>query len=102
MIKQQYALALPDLDRAIEIRPDYLNALMNRGDIYNYYYAIDYNRAVADYDRVLRLPGAEHTSVCGHRMLAANHGWNPGTFVDILTGFRMRSEPGCGGASTGL
>ena len=102
MVKQQYALALPDLDRAIEIRPNYLNALMNRGDIYNYYYAIDYDRAVADYDRVLRLPGAEHTSVCGHRMLAANHGWNPGVLVEIMTAFGMQSEPGCGGASPGL
>ena len=102
MIMQQYALALPDLDRAIAIRPDYLNALMNRGDIYNYYYAIDYDRALADYDRVLNLPGAEHTSVCGHRMLAANHGWNPGVLVDIMTWFKLGSQPGCGTASPGL
>ena len=101
MIKKQYALALPDLDRAIELRPNYVNALMNRGDIYNYYYAIDYNRALADYDRVLRLPGAGRTSVCGHRMLAANHGWNPAVFVDMLTSLSTRSEPGCGASSPG-
>ncbi|MDO8672717.1 MAG: tetratricopeptide repeat protein, partial [Dehalococcoidia bacterium] len=28
---EQYALALPDLDEAIRLRPDYVNALMNRG-----------------------------------------------------------------------
>ena len=101
MIKQQYALALPDLDRALRIRPDYLNALMNRGDIYNYYYTIDYDRAIADYDRVLRLQGAGHSSVCGHRMLAVNHGWSPVLYAEVLTAFATGSEPGCGGASPG-
>src|SRR6266849_8215743 len=78
MAKQDYASALPDLDRAIALRPDYVNALMNRGDIYNYYYQIDYDRAIADYDRVLAIdPEAyHHTSLCGHRMLALHHGWN--------------------------
>ena len=55
MVEKDYAAALPDLDRAIQLRPDYVNARMNRGDIYNYYYAIDYERAVADYDRVLEI-----------------------------------------------
>ena len=50
MVKKEYAPALADLDRAIQIRPNYVNALMNRGDIYSYYYSIDYGRAVADYD----------------------------------------------------
>ena len=78
MVQREYAAALADLDQALQIRPDYVNALMNRGDIYNYYYAIDYARAVADYDRVLRVdPAAPNgTSVCGHRLLALNHGWN--------------------------
>ena len=102
MVKQQYALALPDLDRALQIRPNYLNALMNRADIHNYYYDIDYNLAIADYDRVLRLPGSEHISVCGHRMLAANHGWNAGVLADILTGFKFGAEPGCGAPTPGL
>jgi hypothetical protein len=92
MLIQQYALALPDLDRALQIRPDYVNALMNRGDIYNYYYAIDYDRAIADYDRVLKL-GGQHTSVCGHRMLAQHHGWNPGVLMDIV--LAGGAEPGC-------
>jgi tetratricopeptide (TPR) repeat protein len=99
MIKQQYALALPDLDRAIQIRPDYINALMNRGDIYNYYYVIDYDRAIADYDRVLSL-GAQHTSVCGHRMLAQHHGWDPGVVMDIV--LSGGGEPGCQQAGPGF
>ena len=87
MVKKEYAAALPDLNRAIELRPNYVNALMNRGDLYNYYYAIDYARAVADYDRVLSIdPTApSHTSVCGHRMLALNHGWSLAVLRDLAT-----------------
>lgn len=87
MTQQNYALALPDLDRAIALRPDYTNALMNRGDIHNYYYQIDYDRAVADYDTILANDpdAAAHTSLCGHRMLALHHGWNIGTLGDLLT-----------------
>jgi tetratricopeptide (TPR) repeat protein len=87
MVKKQYALALPDLDRALQLRPNYVNALMNRGDIHNYYYEIDYVRAVADYDQVLSLDpnAAEHTSVCGHRLLALNHGWNLNVLGSLLT-----------------
>jgi tetratricopeptide (TPR) repeat protein len=84
----QYALALPDLDQAIRLRPDYVNALMNRGDIHNYYYDVDYASAVRDYDRVLAIdPSAAYrTSVCGHRMLAAHHGWNLAVVADLLSG----------------
>jgi tetratricopeptide (TPR) repeat protein len=87
MVKKDYAAALPDLDRALELRPDYVNALMNRGDIYNYYYAIDYERAVADYDRVLSIDpnNTAHTSVCGHRLLAVNHGWNLNVLGSVIT-----------------
>ncbi len=91
MKMEKYALALPDLDRAIQLRPDYVNALMNRGDIYNYYYAIDYDRAVADYDRVLQL-APEHTSICGHRMLALHHGWSLSVIPELLT---RGAESGC-------
>jgi len=91
MAKQDYASALPDLDRAIALRPDYVNALMNRGDIYNYYYNIDYDKAIADYDRVMVLPHA-HTSLCGHRLLAQHHGWDLGVLVTIVT---QRAEAGC-------
>jgi hypothetical protein len=92
MRQQDYAAALPDLDRAIALRADYVNALMNRGDIHNYYYAIDRQRAVADYDRVIALGGASGTSVCGHRMLAYNDGWHAGVVIGLLAG---GVESGC-------
>jgi tetratricopeptide (TPR) repeat protein len=86
MRQQNYAAALPDLDRAIELRPDYVNALMNRGDIYNYYYAVDRQRAMADYDRVVALGDTRGTSVCGHRLLAYYGGWQPGVVLNVLAG----------------
>jgi tetratricopeptide (TPR) repeat protein len=69
MVLHQFDRALPDLDKAIAIRPDYRNALMNRGDIYNYHYAINYDRAIADYDRVMAL-GPHYASVDGHMLYA--------------------------------
>lgn len=85
---EDYARALPDLDKAIELRPDYVNALMNRGDIHNYYFEIDRDRAIADYDRVLAIdPGASQTtSVCGHRAIARSGGINPILFLTAITG----------------
>ncbi len=64
----QYDKALLDLDQAIAIRPDYVNALMNRGDIYNYYYAVNHERAIADYDRIMAIDpwNQQHTQVNGH------------------------------------
>ena len=96
MVEKDYAAALPDLDRAIQLRPGYVSALMNRGDLYNYYYAIDYARAVADYDRVLQIdPGAAgHTSVCGHRLLALNHGWNLNALGELAAGGATAGCPG--------
>ncbi len=91
MAQQNYALALPDLNQAIALRPDYVNALMNRGDIYNYYYNIDYDKAMADYDRVLALPH-DHTSLCGHRLLAQHHGWDLGVVVTVIF---QREAAGC-------
>ena len=84
MALQNYAAALPDLDQAIALRPNYVNALMSRGDIYNYYYDINYDKAIADYDRVLALDH-EHTSVCGHRLLAQHHGWDLGVLATVVT-----------------
>jgi tetratricopeptide (TPR) repeat protein len=85
MRQQRYELALPDLDRAIELRPDYVNALLNRGDVRNYYYAVDRRRAVEDYDRIIALgPEARRGSaVCGHRMIALNGGWGPGIYLQL-------------------
>jgi len=83
MTVRDYAAALTDLDKAIELRPGYVNALINRGDIYNYYYNIDNERAIRDYDRAIAAdPDAVHTtSVCGHRYLAQHRGWNAGTLL---------------------
>lgn len=94
MRMQEYNKALPDLDKAIEIRPNYVNALLNRGDIYNFYYHIDRAKAIADYDRVLKMsPQAyKNTSVCGHRLLAQNNGWH---FIVLLKLFSGGMNAGC-------
>jgi len=99
MIMKNYAAALPDLDRAIRLRPNYVNALMNRGDIYNYYYAINYDRALADYDQVLRIDpeASNYTSVCGHRLLAYHHGWDFGVLGELVA-----DGPKAGCSSSGL
>lgn len=86
MRRGDYKDALPDLDKAIELNPNYIHALMNRGDIHNYYYAIDKQSAIADYEKVISLRGTRGTSVCGHLMLAQHNGWNLGTFFDYLMG----------------
>jgi tetratricopeptide (TPR) repeat protein len=71
MQMRDYAPALQDLDQALRVRPDYLHALMNRGDIHNYYFEQDRRKAIDDYDHILRLGGqAQEPSVCGHRAVA--------------------------------
>lgn len=82
MRMQDYAPALQDLDQALRIRPDYFHALMNRGDIHNYYFEQDRKKAIDDYDHILRSGGHAHEpSVCGHRAVAiyslpGHEGWN--------------------------
>lgn len=79
MRMRNYKTALSDLDEAITIDPTYVTALMNRGDIYNYYYAVDQNKAVMDYDSVIAL-GKEKDksgSVCGHKAMAQTHNLVP-------------------------
>ncbi len=73
---QQYQQALVNFDKAIELRPNYPHALINRGDVYNYYFNIDRQKAIADYDRVISLgkDAIKGESVCGHRMMAVNNG----------------------------
>ena len=85
MTIEDYARALPDLDQAISLRPTYANALMNRGDIYNFYYKVDRQRAIDDYDRVLAIDPttASHTSVCGHRAIAINNGMTVGLYFKM-------------------
>ncbi len=82
-----YADALTDLDVAIKLKPDYVHALMNRGDIYNYYYNIDRQKALADYNKVLSFGSDvyKNTSLCGHRLLAKNDGWSLNVFFTLLT-----------------
>lgn len=86
MRMKNYAAALPDLNRAIELNPNYVNALMNRGDIYNFYYKKDRQKAIADYDRVIKLGATNprQTSVCGHRLIAMRGGMSPAIIVEIL------------------
>ena len=83
MRMQDYENALPDLDRAISLNSNYIQALMNRGDIHNYYYAIDRKSSVADYEKVIALGATKGTSVCGHYLLAKHNGWNLGTLLDL-------------------
>ena len=80
---RDYRHALTDLDKALALNPNYIPALMNRGDIHNYYFAIDRQRAVSDYEKVIALGGTSEPSVCGHLFLAEHNGWNIGTILDI-------------------
>ncbi len=65
-----YKDALTDLNSALSLNPNYVNALMNRGDIRNYYYQIDKNAAIADYQKIISLVGTQGTGVCGHLAMA--------------------------------
>jgi tetratricopeptide (TPR) repeat protein len=84
---RDYKSALPDLDRAITLNPNYINALINRGDIHNYYYEIDRKAAIADYQKVIALGGTRGTSVCGHLFLAKHNGWNLGTVFGLPSAY---------------
>ncbi len=85
---REYDKALKDLDKAIEIRPDYVHALMNRGDIYNYYYEIDRQKAIEDYNKVLDLVKDKNArrdlAVCGHKLIAENGGWSPVIYLELV------------------
>lgn len=84
MRMRNYKDALTDLKQALTLKPNYIQALMNRADIHNYYYAIDRQSAVVDYEKVISLGGTQkETSVCGHLFLARHNGWNLGTILDI-------------------
>ena len=75
--------ALPDLEKALAINPNYIQALMNRGDIHNYYYEINRSSAIADYEKVISLGGTRGTSVCGHLLLARTNGWTLSTIFEL-------------------
>jgi tetratricopeptide (TPR) repeat protein len=79
---RNYQNALPDLNKAIALYPNYVEALMNRGDINNYYLN-NKASAIADYQRVIELGGDKGTSVCGHMYMAKHNGWNLGTIFSL-------------------
>jgi tetratricopeptide (TPR) repeat protein len=90
MRMQNYSAALKDLDQALSIRPDYVHALMNRGDIHNYYFEQDRKKAIADYDHILRIGGKSgEPSLCGHRAVAiynlpGHEGWNVRSWFKLV------------------
>lgn len=75
--------ALTDLNKALALNPNYVHALMNRGDIHNYYYQINRASAIADYEKVISLGGTRGTSVCGHLLLARSNGWTVSTIFEL-------------------
>ncbi len=85
---RDYKTALPDLNKAIALNPNYDQVLMNRGDIHNYYYAIDRQAAIVDYKKVISLTGSNGgpTNVCGHLFLAKYNGWNLTTLLGLFNG----------------
>ena len=85
MRMQNYLNASLDLDKALELRPDYVNALMNRGDIYNFYFQIDHAKAIALYDKVISLGATKDNSVCGHKAMAMSNNFIPLAFLRVLT-----------------
>lgn len=96
MRMRNYPAALSDLNKAIALRPNYVNALMNRGDIYNFYYNKNRQKAIADYDRVISLISPDQyqsLSVCGHRMIAMQGGMNVGILFEIMAkGYNVGCE----------
>ena len=81
MRMHNYKEALPDLDKAIKLNPNYVQARMNRGDIHNYYYQIDRNMAIEDYNKVISLGATHDTSVCGHKAMAETNNIIPLAFL---------------------
>lgn len=94
MMMNDYKNALPDLDSAIKLRPAYVNALMNRGDLYNYYYSQDKEKAIADYDRVIALgrDALKDQPVCGHRLMAV---YNHNLILTLWHFITKTNAPGC-------
>lgn len=82
-----YKDALRDLDTAIAQDPTYVTALMNRGDMYNYYYKIDRQKAIADYNRVIAIDKEKDASgsVCGHKSMAETNGIIPLAILKVIT-----------------
>lgn len=85
MRMQNYKDALTDLNIALTINPNYVSALMNRGDIYNYYLnPVDRQKAITDYKKIIALSG-NRGSVCGHLAMAKYYNnKNPFTYLTVI------------------
>ncbi len=51
--KRQYDQAIQDYDRAIKLKPSYVNAFINRGRAYRY--KRQYDRAIEDFSQAIKL-----------------------------------------------
>jgi tetratricopeptide (TPR) repeat protein len=71
MMLQDYDRAIPDLDKALELNPNYVNALMNRADVLNYRKE-DNEAALRDYRKIIELTGSTSTAVCAHMVDASS------------------------------
>ena len=85
---RDYKDAIPDLKTALALKPDYTQALMNLGDIYNYYYQINRQTAISYYKKVIQVSGKHggNNDVCGHLFLAEHNGWTLSAYFDFFRG----------------
>ena len=75
---RNYTDAMNDLNKVLSMRPNYVQALLNRGDLYNYYGpVIDRKKAIADYQKAISLGATGETSVCGHLAMAQTNNLIP-------------------------
>jgi len=75
---RNYTDAMNDLNKVLSIRPNYTLALINRGDLYNYYGPIiDRKKAIDDYQKAISLGAVHDTSVCGHLAMAQTNNLVP-------------------------
>lgn len=86
MRMHNYKAALADLDTALSLYPNYVNALMNRGDIRNYYYQIDRKAALADYNKAISLGARDNKSACGHKAMAETNNTVPLAILKVIFG----------------
>jgi len=81
----EYDEALYELNMALSVNPNYINALMNRGDIYRDKLR-NREAAIADYEKIISLSGTRGTSICGHLVMAKYYNAkNPLSFFTVLT-----------------
>jgi tetratricopeptide (TPR) repeat protein/peroxiredoxin len=69
---KDYAAAIQSLDRALELRPDWLPAILARAD--NHYHAKRYDEAIAGFDRAIQLDPKRAASYDGRGLAYSNSG----------------------------